>query len=734
MPVNQRLKSVFAMISRSLRLKLIIAFAAMAIVPLMLANFLSSRAYERAITSSVFEKNRKFAETIAGVVNQMLSEKIRMTRVAVESSAISSMQPSEQLPMLSSLVRQHGDLLIALTTTASGDLLARSDGTHSIINYSDRDYFKKAVKSGNTEVSDVLISKTTGKPGIAIAEPIIGPQGDVAGMLIITMDLQKIIDLVARTRIGKNGYAFIVNADGRVLIHPDRTLVDNAADVSDLAPARAVIGGNNGWVEYDYNGQKRLAGYHYLPITRWGLIVQQPLHDALHEITSVRQTNLGIIASTVLIVIAVVFAIARYLFKPISMLTEAARNVAAGNLKVHAECSSTDEIGTLARAFNNMTLQLQTRDDALRRSREKYRRIVDTANEGIWALDDNRRTSFVNTRMAEMLGYTAEEMIGKEIRYFLFDGDMANHLMVMEEGQDRQYEQRWRRRDGQELWTIVSSQTIIGDKQQSCGSFAMLTDITERKKNEQLMLEKAQTDKVFEIAQNIQQSFLPDCPWQLEGVYMACRCEPAAHVGGDYYDFFVPQEGVLDVVIADITGHNVGSALLMSETHIVLRALAHISRTPAQLLAEANHHLYEDLLRAELQISMFYARFNSTSRCITYASAGHNRPLLYSARTGRFTDLDAEGMILGVMHQVDFEEKAVQVSSGDLLFMYTDGVTDTEDRLGGFFGVERLKTAIASRSGSHPQEIITHVSHVLKQFAEDKSRSDDVAMFAIKII
>jgi len=449
---------------------------------------------------------------------------------------------------------------------------------------------------------------------------------------------------------------------------------------------------------------------------------------------AVRQTNLGIIASTVLIVIAVVFAIARYLFKPISMLTEAARNVAAGNLKVHAECSSTDEIGTLARAFNNMTLQLQTRDDALRRSREKYRRIVDTANEGIWALDDNRRTSFVNTRMAEMLGYTAEEMIGKEIRYFLFDGDMANHLMVMEEGQDRQYEQRWRRRDGQEIWTIVSSQTIISDKQQSCGSFAMLTDITERKKNEQLMLEKAQTDKVFEIAQNIQQSFLPDCPWQLEGVYMACRCEPAAHVGGDYYDFFVPQEGVLDVVIADITGHNVGSALLMSETHIVLRALAHISRTPAQLLAEANHHLYEDLLKAELQISMFYARFNSTSRCITYASAGHNRPLLYSARTGRFTDLDAEGMILGVMHQVDFEEKAVQVSSGDLLFMYTDGVTDTEDRLGRFFGVERLKTAIASRSGSHPQEIITHVSHELKQFAEDKTRSDDVAMFAIKII
>lgn len=718
----------------SLRLKLIIAFAAMAVIPLLVANLVASRVYEKAITTSVFEKNRKLAETIAGVVNQMISEKVRMVKVAVNSPEISSMNPARQQPVLGSLAVQHRDLLIALTASNSGDLLARSDGNRSTINYSERDYFKKALSTGGTAISDVLVSKTTGKLGIAIAEPIRDAADITTGMLIVTVDLQKIIDLVAQTRIGRNGYAFLVNAEGKVLIHPERALVESAANVSSLAPVKAAIEGKSGWVEYEFRGQRRLAAYSYLPNTRWGLIVQQPLDDALEDISSVRKGNLVIIAMTMLVAIGFAFVLAGYLFRPISILISAAEKVASGDLSAHAECRSGDEIGHLATAFNNMTVQLSARDEALRKSREKYRRIVDTANEGIWVLDESSKTTFVNSRMAEMLGCSPEELIGNNVEQHLFAEDVEAYRRKAEQIPKGQFEQRWRKCDGSELWTIVSTQTITDAGQRTYGSFAMLTDITERKRNEMLMLENAQITRELEIAQEIQRTFLSACPLDIPGVMMACSCQPAAHVGGDYYDYFVLENGIIDAVIADITGHNVGSALLMSETHSVLHTLAGLSRTPSCMLTEVNRRLYVDLIRAELQISMFYVRIDTINNIVTYASAGHNRPLLLHSVDNNISELDAEGMILGVMPEMFFEEKRLQVSPGDLLFMYTDGLTDVENSQKEFFGMERLKDQIRCSSHLHPRDIVADVSRSLELFSGSRPHSDDIAMFAIKII
>jgi PAS domain S-box-containing protein len=126
-------------------------------------------------------------------------------------------------------------------------------------------------------------------------------------------------------------------------------------------------------------------------------------------------------------------------------------------------------------------------EQALAESREQYRLFVETSNEGIWAMDADRRTTFVNRRMTGMLGYSTEEMLGQPVESFMFEEDMMDHQSQMasrKEGQGSEYERRFRGKDGREVWTRVSAAAIIDAHGRFAGSHALFTDITERKQAE----------------------------------------------------------------------------------------------------------------------------------------------------------------------------------------------------------------------------------------------------------
>ncbi len=134
------------------------------------------------------------------------------------------------------------------------------------------------------------------------------------------------------------------------------------------------------------------------------------------------------------------------------------------------------------------SLENATIYEALRESETKYRQIVDTSTEGIWAIGPDLTTTFVNARMTEMLGYTSEEMIGKPAAAFMFEEDRPDHYRKMEtrrQGVPESYERRYRRKDGQVMWAFVSAAPILDQQRRFKGSFAMFTDITERKQAEQ---------------------------------------------------------------------------------------------------------------------------------------------------------------------------------------------------------------------------------------------------------
>jgi len=201
-------------------------------------------------------------------------------------------------------------------------------------------------------------------------------------------------------------------------------------------------------------------------------------------------------------------------------------------------------------------------------------------------------------------------------------------------------------------------------------------------------------------------------------------------VGGDYYDFFILEGGIVDAVIADVTGHSIGASLLMSMTRSVLHAKVGLSRPPGNLLTAVNNLLHNDLSRTELLITMFYVRLDTERHTLTYANAGQNHPFLFRARERIFSELDADGLLMGVKDDVCFEEKSTRVEAGDILILYTDGVTEAENAQGELFGSGRLCEVIAGHSAEHPQEIIAAIFQELSAF----TLADDVAMFIFKIV
>lgn len=144
----------------------------------------------------------------------------------------------------------------------------------------------------------------------------------------------------------------------------------------------------------------------------------------------------------------------------------------------------------IAGAIANAQLytNLSKTEAALRESEQKYRRIIDTAQEGIWVIDENIQTTFVNARLAKMLGYTPEEMISQSTYSFMFQEDWADHktkIQERREGKADRYERRFRRKDGGTLWVIISATPILDESGQFQGSISMVTDITDRKQAEE---------------------------------------------------------------------------------------------------------------------------------------------------------------------------------------------------------------------------------------------------------
>jgi len=240
-------------------------------------------------------------------------------------------------------------------------------------------------------------------------------------------------------------------------------------------------------------------------------------------------------------------------------------------------------------------------------------------------------------------------------------------------------------------------------------------------------------DRELQIAKTIQLSLLPRTIPDIQGLQLAGICVPARQVGGDYYDFLYHDDDTLDLVIADVSGHNIGAALIMAETRTFIQAKAKNLTSAGSVMSALNEFFYQDLTSAELFITMFYLKYNIFTRELVYASAGHNPPMIWRKGCRACEHLDAEGLILGIKTGVVFEEKVSRLQSGDLLLLYTDGIIEAESPAGEFFGEARLCTLLHGYHHETPQKIIDILLEQVRTFTGMQNFKDDVSLVIMKV-
>jgi sigma-B regulation protein RsbU (phosphoserine phosphatase) len=244
-------------------------------------------------------------------------------------------------------------------------------------------------------------------------------------------------------------------------------------------------------------------------------------------------------------------------------------------------------------------------------------------------------------------------------------------------------------------------------------------------------------ERELTLARQIQLSLLPEAPPSVPGWEFAIFYEAAREVGGDFYDFFdLPGESGynghrLGIVIADVTGKGVPAAMFMARTSTLIRGAGLGGFSPSAAVSRANNLILQDR-RSELLLTAFYGVLDTNTGRLVYARAGHNPPLWLHPATGQFQELTAQGFLLGALPGVEFEEREIAVAPGDLVVLYTDGVTEAMDANGQMFGEDRLQETLAAHAGASPHQIVEAVVDAVRAFAGGIAQSDDLALLVIR--
>jgi sigma-B regulation protein RsbU (phosphoserine phosphatase) len=249
--------------------------------------------------------------------------------------------------------------------------------------------------------------------------------------------------------------------------------------------------------------------------------------------------------------------------------------------------------------------------------------------------------------------------------------------------------------------------------------------------------EKQRLDDELRIAREIQKSLLPVQTPRLDGLSVADLCEPAREVGGDYYDFFQLGPRQIGVLIADVSGKGTSAALYMAELKGLMLALSHTERSPRRLLIDVNHMLAEHLDNRSF-ITMTYAVLDLEARTLTCARAGHTPLIVVS--NGQSKVVTPDGMVLGLrlpgagerFEQI-LREHTQLISPGDVIVLYTDGITEAMDRDGELFGDTALAELVARNHELDAAGLRERVVREVKAFVGDAEPHDDMTMVVMKV-
>jgi sigma-B regulation protein RsbU (phosphoserine phosphatase) len=241
-------------------------------------------------------------------------------------------------------------------------------------------------------------------------------------------------------------------------------------------------------------------------------------------------------------------------------------------------------------------------------------------------------------------------------------------------------------------------------------------------------------DHELKVVADIQRSLLPVELPQIATLDLAAYYRPSQRAGGDYYDFFPLPNDQWGIFIADVSGHGTPAAVLMALTHCIAHTFPGSAQPPSQLLRYLNQHLTRLYTTQNSHfITAYYGIYDSRTRTLTYACAGHNPPRLKRCQDGTLQALDqADGLPLGILADAEYTECVQQLQTGDQIIFYTDGITEAANTQGELFGTQRMDTVLGNCSLQAASLLKTLLASV-EEFAEGQPADDDRTIVVARV-
>jgi PAS domain S-box-containing protein len=435
-----------------------------------------------------------------------------------------SMDPARQKLALEVIASAHAHIFLASITDLNGTDVARSDDAISG-NHSTELWFKQ-VRDGAPLAFQVVSGRATGELTLVTSMPIKDVSGAIVGVGMVSSYLTEIAQEVRASRVGQAGVAYVIDADNRVIAHPDPAFSAELRFVSASPPVIALRKGTQGLLTFtDEQGESWRAYVHRLD-NGWGVVVQQPEAEALGVLRSFNRVSGLVITGGTFLLLVLASLIIRHALRPIQSLTETATAISAGDLARVAPVESRDEIGILAQAFNSMTDQLRAsigdleqrvaeRTQELSGQRNFVTTILDTADALVVVLDREGRIRRFNRACEQTSGYSSQAVEGRCVWDFLLLPEEREKVKevfdnLISTQMPGQYQNRWVTRDGGRRLIDWSNAVLVDDGGEVEYVVATGIDITERQEAERQLAtlaavveQSAETVVLTDLAGNI---------------------------------------------------------------------------------------------------------------------------------------------------------------------------------------------------------------------------------------
>jgi sigma-B regulation protein RsbU (phosphoserine phosphatase) len=374
--------------------------------------------------------------------------------------------------------------------------------------------------------------------------------------------------------------------------------------------------------------------------------------------------------------------------------------------------------------FRDVTTKKRERDEI-----KSLSNVVEETADSVVITDAKGRIEYVNPAFEATTGYTRAEVLGRSPNILKsgvhgpeFYRDMWNTLL---EGRVFRETITNRKKNGE---LFLFEQTITPMK----GPTGALVHLVSVAKDVTELRKAARRESELLMARSIQQKLYPACSPEVPGFDIAGAAFAADEIGGDYFDFVSLPGECLGLVIGDVSGHGIDSALLMAEARAVLRATAQAASDPGEILAAVNRVLAADMETSRF-VTMFLGRLHGPTRTLTYASAGHTPGFVLDASGAVKKELTSTGVPLGPFPEALFPTRSdVVLERGEILVLSTDGVTESEGPDNAFFEADAALEVVRSCRNESASEIVQKLYRAARAIAQGVPQSDDMTIVICK--